>query len=279
MRHNIDLPELCPAGHRPGVSLVELIVALAVSAMVLLAVLSILIAENARASQQRELGDGWFTLRSATDLLAYDLRQASATGGDLRAISDTAFTVRSRLGSGTVCARTLNAYALTAVSGEFTAATGDSALVLAVMSTPAWRGVRVSAVGAPGTIGPATCVWSGSAPPTVGVRLLVGTAADTTNVTVGSQMHAFRSTEYGITTSSGRRWLARRVSGGNWELLAGPLQPNGLQVTYFTNTGSATTTPSAIAAVRITLRSESHGRQRNGERMQDSVSFRVALRN
>jgi hypothetical protein len=94
-------------------------------------------------------------------------------------------------------------------------------------------------------------------------------------------VHAFRSTEYGITSHAGRRWLGRRVAGSTaWELLTGPLTPGGLGMTYYTAAGAVTTNPMETASVRIRLSGESYGRMLGGgAAASDSLSLRVQLRN
>ena len=278
---------------RAGFSLFELLVASTLVFVVMAGVLGVLSAENRRLSVQKELGDTWLTLRSATELITYDLRQASATGGDLAAITDTSFTVRSRRGSAVICSNAQGSggvlgilglpwtsYALTGVTGEFTASTGDSVQVLTVGKSPVWKRLRVEAIGDPGTVGPASCVWAGSAPPATGIRLVVSAAADTARLAVGSAVQAFRSTRYGIMTFNNRRWLGRKVAGAtSWELVAGPLRTDGLRLTYYTSAGAVTTVPGQVASVRLTLRGESYGRTNLRSAARDTLSVRIQLRN
>jgi prepilin-type N-terminal cleavage/methylation domain-containing protein len=265
---------------RPGFSLIELMAAMVISSVVMVAVLGMFTTENGRFSQQRELSDTWLTLRSAAELIDFDVRQASASGGDLSALTDTSFTVRSRRGSAVICGKSTTGYSLTEVTGDFSADAGDSVKVMTVQSTPVWKNLDVAAVGNPGTIGPLSCAWSGSTAPTTGVRVTIATAADTSNVAIGSPVHAFRSTQYGIVTSANRRWLGRKVSGAaTWELVTGPLRTDGLRLTYYTSAGAITTTPAEVAAVRLTLRAESFGRTTQRKAMQDTLTVRVQVNN
>jgi hypothetical protein len=150
---------------------------------------------------------------------------------------------------------------------------------MTVEEIPAWRTLDVYAVGTPGYVGPASCAWTGSTVPTTGL-LPVGTAGELSGVTVGSLIYSFRSTEYGIITSGGRRWLGRKVAGAaNWELVTGPLRTDGLRLTYYTSAGATTTTAAEVAAVLIALRSESFGRTNQHKVMEDTLSVRVQLRN
>jgi prepilin-type N-terminal cleavage/methylation domain-containing protein len=251
-----------------GFSLGELLVAMVVSSVVMTAVISLFIAESRRMSQQRELSDTWLTLRSAVEVLAYDLRQASATGGDLRNLSATSFDVRGRRGSGVVCAKKGYSYYLTDASGQFTA--GDSLMAVTVQSNPVWKNLRIATAT---TLSPdSTCsVGTGRAV----TRLTFATGTDTTNVLTGSLMQAFTWTTYNLQTSADRQWL-----GLNGTPVTGPLTSNGLSLTYYTSGGATTTTAASVAAVRLTLRGESKGlSSSNRARMQDTVSLRITLRN
>jgi Tfp pilus assembly protein PilV len=265
---------------RPGFTLLEVLLAMLLSIAVLVSLLGMLNAQNNRTAHQREQSDTWLTLRSALAVMTFELRQSG--GPDLLAITDSSFTVRSRQASGVICAKsaTAAAYAVTGVTGTFTANAGDSVLVMTVETTPVWKMLGVAAAGSPGAIGPSACIWTGSAAPTAGVRFTVGTAADTALITVGSAVHAFRTTQYGITSHSGRRWLGRRVAGSTtWELLTGPLATNGLAFTYHNAAGVATTNPAQVASVRVSLVGESFGQNSRKTLTHDSLSVRVQLRN
>jgi prepilin-type N-terminal cleavage/methylation domain-containing protein len=270
-----------------GFSLIELLIAMVLSSVILLGVLAMFTAENTRISVQRELGDTWLTLRSAAELIAFDLRQVSAAGGDLTAITDSSFTVRSSRGAGVLCAKNTGAsptaaYAITSVTGDFAALVGDSVEVMTITNPPLWRVLDVASVGTPGTVGPASCVWAGSSAPTVGILFTVGPLplGDTVGVRVGSPVRSYRSTQYGIFTSGNRRWIGRKVSGSaTWEMLTGPLRTNGLTLTYYNAAGAVTTVPAQVSAVRITLRGESFGRTNKRKATQDTLTLRVQLRN
>ena len=69
------------------------------------------------------------------------------------------------------------------------------------------------------------------------------------------------------------------IGTSTWEYLTGPLREDGLNIEYYTADGTTTTDPRLVTAIRITLRGESAGRTLGYERMQDTVSLRVGLRN
>ena len=281
---------------RPGFTIVELLVALTLSASVLFGVLAVLNAETKRLSVEREISDARYTLRAGAAAIAWDLRQAAAGDTALDALTDTSFILRSPTAAGVVCAKNASGYTLTDVTGLFSAAAADSVQVLFAAATPSWEYFQVKALGAPGTVGPALCVTAGSA--TLGIRLEVPVVyvpitdtlgvtvdstlvpKDTTGILIGVPVLAYRRTLYGITTYGGKRWLGRRVADSpSWELLTGPLRQDGLHFSYYAMDGTETATPQDVVAVRITLRSESAGRTLRHETMQDTLRMRINLRN
>lgn len=281
-------------GCRPGFTIIELLVALTLSSVVLVGVLGIMTAETKRLSVEREINDTWYTLRSAAALMAWDVRQAAAGDAALDAITPTSFVIRSPVAAGVLCAKnaaTANPqYTLRDVTGAFLP--NDSVQLLLAAETPSWEYAQVQAVGPPGTVGPVNCVTAGT-PAARGIWVVVPTYVDgfgvtkprfdTAAVKIGVPMMGYRRTLYAITTYQGRSWLGRQVGtaigSATWEYLTGPLRPDGLSLSYYTAGGATTTDPLAVTAIRITLRGESFGRTLGHQRMQDTVSLRVGLRN
>jgi prepilin-type N-terminal cleavage/methylation domain-containing protein len=253
---------------RPGFSLIELLIAMLVGSVVMAAVISLFIGQNRGLSQQRELSDTWLTLRSGVEVLAYDLRQASASGGDLRNLTSSSFEVRGRRGSGVACAKVGYTYYLTDASGTF--ASGDSLMLATVETTPVWRNLRIATAAT--LTSDTACAQAGNR---ATVRVAFASGADTTNVQIGSLMQPFTWTAYNLLTSGGRPWL-----GANGSPVTGPLTSSGLSLTFYTSAGATTTTPANVTAVRMTLRGESFGRSSSSrQRLQDTVSIRITLRN
>jgi hypothetical protein len=279
--------------------MVELMIAMTLSAIVLVGVLGVLSAETKRLSYEREINDTWHTLRSAAAMLAWDLRQTAApvsvtdvdddgvetvivTPGSIDALTDSSFVIRAHTATGVMCHKTPSGYGLREVNGVFTAVAGDSMQILIAAETPSWRYLRIVAVGTPGTVGPSDCGDGAEFPNAeVGVRLAASVPTDTSDILIGVPFMAYKRTLYGITTHNGERWLGRRVGNSNtWELLTGPLRSDGLSLKYYTRTGAVTTNPLEVHAVRFTLRAQSFGRTLGGhEHMQDTLSVRVYLRN
>jgi hypothetical protein len=63
--------------------------------LVIAAVYNLLIGQNRLYMKQRELQDVRASVRSAANLLAFELRQASASGGDLDSVSTYDVILRS----------------------------------------------------------------------------------------------------------------------------------------------------------------------------------------
>jgi type II secretory pathway pseudopilin PulG len=296
---------------RPGFTVVELVVAVTLSAVVLVGVLGVLSAETKRLSFERELSDTRYTLRAAATAISWDLRQAATGDTALGTITDTSLVLRSPVATGVLCAKKGSGadwgYTLTDVTGDFMGGAADSVQVLFAdqssgggsnLQVSSWEYFRVQSIGTPGTYGPALCVFPGDAAavtlrfevPLVEQEVLdewgnpqgsITVPKDTAGILIGVPFMAYRRTLYGITTDDdGERWLGRRVAGSpNWELLTGPLQADGLHFSYYAADGTETADSADVVAVRIKLRAESAGRTLSHETMQDSLTVRITLRN
>jgi hypothetical protein len=226
--------------------------------------------------------------RGAVTLLTWELRQLSASGGDLYAINAHSLTLRSTQGQGTVCAKhpTLAHYGVIDVTGMIDAA--DSAIVFASAgggsSDDSWLPVDVQSLAAPSPSDVPWCFWGDSA--SVAPETVITVSADTSSVRVGAPIRAFRSYEYGVYQTGGRSWLGRRQGAGSWEQVAGPLvavADSPLEFVYLDNTGTATTDPTAVDLVQVTVRAQSFGKSRRigktplAHRV-DTVTTRIQLR-
>jgi len=292
---------------RDGFTAVELLIYLLIGVVAVAAVFQLLIGQNRLYSKQRELMDVRSSLRAAASLLAWELRQPSAEGGDLMAISPTSFTVRSVRATGIICAehRSLLRFGLISVLGELSATVADSALVFAAgdpgSADDRWKLVDLVAVTSPPAGGVSTCFW---ADPSIGrgrpikaeygdswsgdvqPDTVVEVVGNMDSVFVGAPFRAFRHVEYGIYQDEGRWWLGERVGGADtYTRLTGPLKPSqegGLQFTWYDATGNVTTNPTEVALVQVVLRAESIKGVRRASAaasaQEDSIAIRVALR-
>jgi len=271
-----------------GFTLVEMMVYILLSGIVMASVYQLLIGQSRSYGKQRELMDVHGSLRAASALLAWEIRQASAADGDIYAIGANSITLRSDQGSGIVCVRhaTLPRFGLLGEPADMAATADDSALVLAVNGTgssdDAWHVLRITTVDTPAALGVGTCSYAGGGTPDIGVQIAVSAPSDTAGVLVGAPLRAFRRTEYGLYAADGRWWFGRRVGAGSWEKLTGPLRSQafgGLVFTYADSTGAATADPTKVATVDFVIRPESYARPQGQVGYQvDSLSTRVAVR-
>jgi prepilin-type N-terminal cleavage/methylation domain-containing protein len=116
-----------------------------------------------------------------------------------------------------------------------------------------------------------------------------GSGAVGTGVTQGAPIRAFHAAEVSLfQDANGRWWMGHRQADrlGVWtpvRALAGPLTGAGLAFTYFDSTGVATGVVTEIASVGVAMRAESWARVRSQagsiDYARDSLFTRVALRN
>jgi hypothetical protein len=289
-----------------GFTIVEAIIYLVIAMVVGGAVYQLFISQNRLYLKEREVMDVRGSLRGAAALLSWELRGASAAGGDLYSIGASSFTVRSFLGAGVICGEKNKHYGLWGVSGEFIDTADDSALVFAAggpgPDDDRWKAVGTKKYKSPPAGGVPTCFWGDTVAgkgklnkndPDVGWTGLV--VPDTVvqiqtgmdSVLVGAPYRAFRRVQYGLYQEDGRYWLGRRAgSAANYERLTGPLRSpwgdSGLRFVYYDRAGNTTSDPTKVAAVEIILRAESFGMvRRRGQEpaaQQDSLRTRVTLR-
>ncbi len=272
-----------------GFTLAEVMVYTVLAAIVLTSVYQLLLGQSRSYGKQREMVDVHGSLRAASALLAWEIRQASAADGDIYAIGANSITLRSMQGSGTVCKRhpTLPKLGIRGAGSEITATADDSALVFFVGGSPAaddsWKILSITAVTPTAPLVDA-CEWGGtpSVLPDFVVTVAPAAPADTAGLSVGSPFRAFRRVEYGIYLDGGRWWLGRKVGASvTYEKLTGPLRSQvagGLVFTYADVNGVPTVDPTQVATVDFIIRAESYLRPPGQHYQADSLATRVAIR-
>ncbi|MGD2154063.1 MAG: hypothetical protein PVG79_12405 [Gemmatimonadales bacterium] len=291
-----------------GFTVVELLVYMVIAMVLLVGVYQLLIGQGRLYSKQRELQDVRTTMRTAANLLAWELRQASAAEGDLYDIDIYEFTVRSVQGMGFVCAAhpSQPRYGLAFISGEFYATSEDSVMMYALegpgSSDDGWV---IGTVGEKWSSGGGTpyCFYGDSNTVATDIVLEVYTVdpeeveegeevededkLPLSGVVVGAPVRAFRRVNYGLYVEGDRWWLGRKVGDADsYERLTGPLSApsdSGLVFVYYDRSGNVTADPSAVAFVDIILRAESFGKVRQAGELsptveQDTLTMRVSLR-
>lgn len=304
---------------RPGLTLPELLVALALAALLGALLVTTLVQQqrtygvlDARVRVQR-------TLRTGVSILPSDLRSASVSEGDLVALQDTAIQLRATIGSSIICGLSNNQQvelpplgaAYNTFSTWYTApVVGDTVWVYDenVKPTPdddRWTPYAITAFETASTAGTPACNKSVFLDPTRDAatakpRYRVTLSAPLADsVRVGAGLRFTRQVRYSLFTSgsSGAAYLGySEPVGGVWGLpgvIAGPFHAyapggrSGIAFAYFDSTGAAIAAPvgaadlGRVARVDVTLRSAMQP-PRTADTLRavrDSAVIRVALRN
>jgi type II secretory pathway pseudopilin PulG len=164
-----------------GFTIVELLIYLIISIIVAAGVYNLLIGQHRLYMKQRELQDVRGSLRSAANLLAYELRQVSVAGGDLSVIGTYEVKLRSIQGAGIVCAvhETQPRVALYRTWGAIESTIADSALIFAVagdgLRDDGWIQGRINRVwDNPASGGVPDCEWGSSFSPDWAAEIVGG---------------------------------------------------------------------------------------------------------
>ncbi len=264
---------------RRGTSLAELLVALTMLGVVA-AVLLRMLAGNLRLYHtQTQVIDRAQNLRSAAALLTTELRELSATDGDIYSATPTALSIRGMRRLGFVCAEPRLGATHVAIrqdlqfgSRDFDPAT-DSLFVMALRDTAAgWlRGAITEVRGG-------TCDDGRPAR-----QLASGVAADP-RFGLGAPVRAFESVTYRLYRAADGEWQIGLAAGGAViQPLVGPVTASGLEFEYRNASGAVVSDVRAIAAIEIHLRMPTaqivRGPAGGLGRSVDSLVTAVALRN
>jgi hypothetical protein len=293
-----------------GFTVVEVLIYFVISIIVVAGIYQLLMSQNRLYMKQRELQDVRTSLRGAANMLAYELRQASAADSDLYAIATDSFAIRSVQATGIICSEhhqsNLLRYGLSSSWGEFESTSDDSVLFFASgevgTSDDRWKVLSIEAVWTPIGGGVLFCAWGDTLVGkgkgkgvAVGHQLKSGTAntevvlkvaGDVDDVYIGAPVRGFRKTTFGIYQEDGRWWLGRKVGASNtWEMLTGPLRSptdSGLYLLWYDRYGNTTADPTQVGVVDIILRGESLGKvPKPGEApgyQEDTITVRVSPR-
>ncbi|HSG81773.1 MAG TPA: hypothetical protein VLC48_05975 [Gemmatimonadota bacterium] len=265
-----------------GFTIAEMMIYLILALIVVTSICQLLISQNRFYQKQAGLQDVRNSLRAAANFLAFELRQTSASGGDIYDMSSSGITIRSVRGVGIVCGVHGSAprFGLYSTRGTISASSEDSAMVYAT-SSGEWTISQIKDTWTTGG-GVDTCDWPGSV--ASDITLEVDTATSD-GVSVGAPIRAFKRVEYGMYQDDNRWWLGRKVgSASSYDKLIGPLlspTDSGLYLVYHDQAGNVTSDSSQVAYVDIILRGESQEKVPGAggpEYQADTLTLRVALR-
>ena len=237
-----------------GFTLVEVLVAMTLTGIVVAGTLRALSAQKKFYARQARILSARHAMRASATILTSELREVSPPGGDLYAMGSDSVAFRSTVGFGIVCAinEGSGTLSLTHVSGHFTMDGADSVLVF-VENGPdndddTWRVLPVAGIGVSGS----SC-GSGSAPERV-----VTVSGALGGIWEGAPVRLFRPYVFGLFQLNDRWWLGRRNRGfGDFVPVAGPLAPpeaGGLHLAYYTAASVATSDPTLVARVVISVK-------------------------
>lgn len=245
------------ASGRRGYSFIELIVALALFLIVLVAIIGVLLHQRRFYAAQAQVVDTRNAIRIALDVLSGELREASPGDGDLYAVAPDSIAIRSSLGFGVVCSVSGDGVGLWNTAGVFGESARDSLLVFVegrpdTRQDDAWRSVRIQAV----RNDPAAPCVDGRIP-----DLELRIAGDLTGIRVGAPVRAFRPYIYRLYQGTDDLWwLGQRLRGGAFQPVTGPFQPpesGGLRFEFFAADGTTSLDPERIVSADIHVRGQS----------------------
>jgi prepilin-type N-terminal cleavage/methylation domain-containing protein len=279
---------------RRGFTLVELLIGLVLMGIVSAGIYRVLVTNQQIYQAQTQRIEMQQNIRAAAAILPAELREISASEGDIIAMSATGIQIRAMRQLGLLCAPPLlggaNAvlfvrqtplYGLRDFAGRdsiFVYYEGDDATRL----DDGWVRGRITSI-APGVCPDASPAWLLTT--TLFFDGALNQQPVTGNILSGSPVRGFEHVTYQLYTSpaDGRRYIGMQVYSAGIQPLVGPLTSNGLTLAYFDSTGAATATANRVALIRMTLRAETRQafRQldRSLARSVDSVTTWVALRN
>lgn len=269
-----------------GASLLELLLTLALGAVVLMAGARLLLTIRRFWSDEREALALRHAARTTVALLTAELRAVSPAAGDLLAVSDTAVTLRAQRGLYRVCAAPQQGSGELVVSRAGPAprapvALQESVLVFQTGSGDRWLHAVISGVGS-----------AGCADTSPGWRLTLSPVRPALDsVTPGSPLRTFETLTYRLySDGAGEWWLGVKAwqgGGSGWaptSPIAGPLLPRyGLELAYLDAAGAPAASDTLVRQIRIGARVRGAFTQRSEGRRRgpflDSLVAVVAPRN
>lgn len=270
---------------RRGFSLLEVMIALALTGVVGVLTWSILLTASFRLRDRSERMGMEHALRVAdvaTRAALEPLGRDSTAGADLAFLGPDGFIARAVRGSGVLCAAGPATLTVRAAPDWWHAlrapVAGRDSLLIGTIEEPA-RWVAVTLANAP---------TSGACPDGMPALVLgaVLMPTDLAAIGPGSPLRVFEQMELRAYPSSGAAWLGLRSmsSGGSIQPLAGPFAGAGMTLNFFSRSGAGVAVPSAVsfAAWRIsgiTERMGGIGVARVPRSQSDSGGGSVLLRN
>ena len=266
---------------RRGFTLVEIVVAMALTLIVIGSIHRLLVTTQRLSRAQAAQVDLQSGVRAGAFVIARELRELNST--DILGGTANAMTYRAARGMGFLCqppAAGQIRIAQSTFSGFRDPEPLRDAAYLFVEGNPdaaladAWVPLQVVSVGrdsCPGAVGSALTLTTSPGPPVA-------------DLPVGTPLRLYETMELRLYQSNGQWWLgARSVSVGEViQPVIGPLAGSGgLRLEYLDRQGTPTTVPAAIKGVAVTIRgvAEDPALVVGGDRLEEELAAQVTLRN
>jgi len=265
-----------------GFTLVESMVALVLTVLVLTLVYRVLVGQQRTTSLQAQRVLLQTSLRSAAAFITAELREVSTDSGnpDLVAFAAESVTYRATRGSGMGCSVSPTAVDfLGPLHGAFRRPqAGRDSLLVFVGAGPGREWITGPVIG----VASSSCGGSAS--------LRISTLLDSVALAAASigplfPIRLFEIMQIKLYQSQGSHWLgARSVSAGEAiQPVLGPLDSNGLAITFRDSVGAIATRPFDVRSGEVVIRAQAnqavHGSAGVPQLLRDSVRAVIPLRN
>jgi len=222
---------------RAGFTLSELLVTIVIGAFVLASVYKTLITQERSIRQSYAVIGTQENVRTAVQIMGADLREVSATDGDIVAADSTSITINALRKAGLICNVSGGQLDVAEVGDPFVS--GDSILVFSDGPSPVsgfddvWLRRNVSSANPPA----GACVGN---PVSANIRhLILGTGF--TDVYAGAPVRSFVRITYSLVDSAGKGMLRRTMNGTAANIIEdlSTTANRGLRLAYWDSTGAA----------------------------------------
>ena len=269
---------------RKGFTLIELIVVTVLSSLVVGAVLGTLTANQRTYTALNATIAGQQTTRMTVEVLFAELREISAAGGDILAMTSDSLRVRLMRKFSVVCETNWTGQPqLTVIRlgiGSNAFATGDSVFVYADNdesdeNDDAWISARITAVDTSGV----TCPQTGG--PGDRLRFNGQTALfSADSVGLGAPVRSYKRYTFATSTLLGDTYFSRREGSGDMVPISGPLRVSGgLQFVYRDALGAVTAVDTLVRQIEVTIHTGSNVLNSLGGTVSDSITAWIYTRN
>jgi prepilin-type N-terminal cleavage/methylation domain-containing protein len=272
---------------RRGFTLVELLIALTLGAIVLGAMYRVLAGNQRYYRAQGEVTEVQQNLRAIGLILPAEFRELAASEGDIVAMSATELEIRAMRnfmvicdapGASTIEVRNSLTYGYRSVDNA------RDSLVVFSEGNPDIRSDDTWLIGYPSSSTASTCSDGDAA-----TEYTITGVASLANVLTGAPVRSFERVRYSVyDDGSGTWWLGvETMEGGSYNAVspvAGPLRgADGIAFAFYDSLGVVTADPLQVASIAITARGKSANQINVPGRPMgyyyDSVVVRTALRN